>query len=536
MMESHSNQRLEQHSFSHESVRPWAAGRQSMLDWISNDGDDDSPSMSSNLTLLELHDRNDILSEVVPLVWESNQGRSDIEISDKVMALIDELAQNPNRRTSIQLYQIVFSDYYTHFGTWRQLDEKLAASRLLQSALVYQLFRFWLEEAPDSKAVDFALFVLTRTERKPLVGVLLELGRYHPFVSGVASAIHRQYDADEYLLIHLAAQYRGGMRLTVLSRLERVTRPENKKWLLTQGYDSGLYEGGLDYEPCAYYAAVYGDLLKRLKEPHVTPEQLVHYSRMLAIMSRAVGGASSWKTIEDYEHAPEAIRLLFAYIRRTGVASSVLRELSDILYVLTHTRDDDSDEATWEIQDIEPLRMEGRALFEPPWVEESEAGRWLYWERPEPTIDDLRAGELGDFHSILKEVSEADDNDAFSEIVDWAIDFLSLQEAPEVRNARKQELLGERMPGICKGGLAGLTDPNLSTIYGQILLQIVLELKDRKPMGAPLLLAGLNTDYPHLPKAAAAVLVSWPDEDVPEHARELARQVMDNANASDASG
>ena len=87
-----------------------------MHSWLLNDGDGNSPCLSrSNLTLQELHGRTDILSEVIPPVWESNKGHNDTEIPDKIMALIEELAKNPNRRASIQLYQVVFSDYYTHW-------------------------------------------------------------------------------------------------------------------------------------------------------------------------------------------------------------------------------------------------------------------------------------------------------------------------------------------------------------------------------------------------------------------------------------
>jgi hypothetical protein len=136
----------------------------------------------------------------------------------------------------------------------------------------------------------------------------------------------------------------------------------------------------------------------------------------------------------------------------------------------------------------------------------------------------LRGGELLAFHDAVQAARAAravPDDRHLATVVEWAVDYLQLAADPAARDARKRALLAQRMPGVCAGGLAGLTDPDLSSVYGQILLQIAQALQGRPPMGKPILLAALETDYPHLPTLAATVLRGWPDTAVPEEARQF---------------
>lgn len=505
-----------------QDIRPWAPSRNSFVASLLSDEIANESHSHDNLTLEDLHTRTDLLAETVTPVWNTNSGRSDVEISDQVMALLESLQDSPNRAEAIRLYQILFTDYFTHYGTWGRLNEKWQHSDLAESDFIFGLFMDWLLHAPDHEPVDAALFFLARTKKAPPMEFLLDLGIHPRMAVAVAALVARRFNADEDAIIRLASMHKYGARETILSFLRTVDRPENKDWLLTVGYDSGA-----DYHPCGYYAAVHGDLLERLQEPSIDQERLVHYGKILGDMCQAWGGSSSWRSIEDYAEAPQAIGLFFDHVRTSNACRAMAAELRDILYYLNQAVEDadedpdGDDRPPFDVDLLKQLHAEGRALFARPDFTEEETLKFLWWERPDPTIEDLRAEGPPKFHDVLELAKTSSDNQALEQVVAWAIDYLELNSGEAAQRERQQALLDERMPGICTGGLAGVTDPNLGSVYGQILLQMAQALKGRAPMGAELLIAGLRTDYPHLPEVAAEVLREWPANSIPPEAKRL---------------
>lgn len=493
----------------YDQLRPWAHNRKSLRSSILNLEGEEAPSLShSNLSLTELHDRDDILAARVSPIWNTIKGHDDKELSDAIITLLQRLRNTPTQEDSILLYQLFFTSWFTHFGTWRTLEAALGETDLLESDFIYHYFLFWVEEAPDIDPIDSALFILARCQRKVPMEVLRDLGRHHLLVSAVASTIRYHYNADEDALIDLAKLHGYGSRVVVLSNLQTVRNETNKHWLLTEGYESGA-----DYHPCAYYAAVHGDLLGRLREASsVTPEMLTHYGRCLALMCETVGGSPNWVSIDDYQKAPEAITLFFDHVERMALVTPMHRELSDILYYLVEKTGSDYTSLIWDETLLAGLQQRGRRFFLPPWMPEEETLTWLWWERPDPTIEDLKDGDLSVFHDVLESVKDFGSTDELLALVSWATEFLGLNAEPQLREDRKKYLLSERMPGVCTGGIAGLTDPHLSSVYGQILLQTIQALKGKAPMGKALFKAALETDYPHLPMIAAETLEGWPDD------------------------
>jgi len=388
---------------------------------------------------------------------------------------------------------------------------------LAKSPFLFHFFLDWAEEAPDVGPVDAALFFLARTNKKPPMTLMLELGRNRFLAAASASVIAAQYDADEDALIKLAAIHGFGARQRILSFLRIVSHPENKEWLLTKGYDSGA-----EYHPCGYYAAIHGDLLSRLQHPEVTPEMLYHYGYIIADMCQAAGGDSAWKCINDYNDAPEAIGLFFNHVRVQNAARELPSQLSEILWFLhVEQPNDDAKGSMWGAGVSEALYESGRSFFMHPFFDEEEAARWLYWEQAAPTIEDLKERGHSVFYDVLEAAKESADNQDLSAIVSWAIDSLALTGDKDTREVRKNTLLAEPMPGVCSGGIAGLTDPNLGSVYGQVLLQMAQALNGRSPMGLPLLTAALETNYPHLPEVAMETLRQWPQELLPSEVRAI---------------
>lgn len=477
------------------NIVPWAAGRTNRFD-----------SSLATLTLAELEIRADLLSARVTPVWGAIKGHNDIEMANEIVTLLKRLVQEPCREDSIRLYQLFFTDYYTHFGTWNRLDAKWHEFGFAKSEFLYNFFLYWAEKAPDRMPIDAALFFLGRTNAKPPMELLLKLGSSHSLAVGSAAVIVKQYEADESALIRLAALHGFAVRERILSFLVEVKQPENKEWLLTDGYNSGA-----DYHPCGYYAAVHGDLLSRLQADDVSFEMLGHYGRILADMCQAAGGSLTWKTIHDYTDAPETIERFFHLVSDLQAAKSMPSQLRDILrFISNETPQEDGEDTIWDAHQLTKIFSLGRALFSAPYFSRQEIANYLYWEQPPLTIENLQEQGIVVFYDVLELAIKSDDDNNLSDVISWAIDYLHLNAIEEEREQRKIDLLSERMPGVCSGGIAGIQDPGLGSIYGQVLLQIAQALEGYSPLGEPILLAALKTDYPHLPGIAAEMLRQWP--------------------------
>lgn len=511
--------------------QPWRVGRPSGRSRISASEDSGEwirlPSYQGDLS--DVAQLDDVLAARVNPIWEALRGREASEIARRIMELLHDLHHKPTLEAAVQLYQLWLADWVMPWAVWPHLREALSESDLADSLRLHELFVHWASESPDEDAIGASLFMLTHIRRSPPPAPILELGGYRRFVPGVARLVAVHYDADEDLLIGLARRRRLDA-ISVLCHLRSVEKPENREWLLTAGYDSGLYEGGIDYEPAAYFAAVHGRLLERLREAEIAPDHLVHYARIVAIMAQAAGGASSWKTLPDYADGPAVVERLFEHIGRTRQSLTLLRELRDLLCFLYPGRYDAEHMGEyWPPESCQRLYALGRLLFEPPFADDTALSS-LWWEQPKPTLDDVRAGNLAVLDEVLENASDYADESAIADVVAWAIEYLALEADWEAREQRALELTHERMPGPCKGGLAGVTHEGLGSVYGQVLLQVALALRGFSPMGWPLLRASLETDFPHLPAAAASVLEGWPDSAFPPQANAFLRAALERAD------
>ena len=67
------------------------------------------------------------------------------------------------------------------------------------------------------------------------------------------------------------------------------------------------------------------------------------------------------------------------------------------------------------------------------------------------------------------------------------------------------------MPRVHTGGIYGLTEPDLASVYGQLLLQILQALSDFPGSGWPILRAGLRSRIRFHRLTAAEALSGWND-------------------------
>ncbi len=499
--------------FDKVALTPWAVGRESVRDYLNRTQShmrlpyEMSESVQSvyKKSLVEIGNAPDLFAENITPVADDLKGIDDI--AGLTVDLIRDFVDNPVRSKLIQLYQVFFSDWLMPFNMWSKLSSLLKESDIVEREDVYQLFLWWVVEAPDTNPVDFALFMLARTKYQPPLDLLIDFGVSHKFVPGVSSVISMHYEDSEEPLIFLAKHHTGSARQSILRFLKSVEQPENRQWLLAEGYDSQF-----DYEPCAYEAVIHGHLIERLRGETVLLNDLLHYARALEILCDAAGGSSSWYTINDYKEGPEAVDLLIKHVRSHSVPEKLWRSLARVLHFLVDGWKgyDDEESQYWPDDVCKELAIELRALLTLPHIPEEVRLKLLYWEQPEPTISDLESGDLSVFHDVLESaVSEED----LTGVINWAIDYLQLNGDIKTRKARREELNNQTMPGICLGGLAGLTERDLSSVFGQIILQILLKLKKGpvKP-GWPILKQGLNSDQTLLRSIAVEALSQWPDE------------------------
>ena len=138
--------------------------------------------------------------------------------------------------------------------------------------------------------------------------------------------------------------------------------------------------------------------------------------------------------------------------------------------------------------------------------------------RMAPTLSQWKHHECPIDHPVTKSLtphtneSDRTNGDDFPQPVEWAERFLTVHEETEVANARREDLLGQEMPGVRAGGLAGFTGERLSSVYGQVLLQVLLAMRGKARMGDRLVKVGLQSDMPHVPNVAREVVAGCEDE------------------------
>ena len=485
------------------TISPWARGRPGVLAQLEA-GCTQFATGHRTATLEQLALEEGLFAQRVDPVWPTLKQRSPEEITDSVFALLAKVTKEHCLVSSIQLYQIFYTDWYMHYGTWRELAATLDRLAADEAQAIQGYFLFWLEHSPDLQNLDAALFFLKRLPAAIELRILFQLAQVSELVSGVASVLATLPSLDEVqrenALITLAQANFGSNRLSIIGFIERVTDPGNKHWLLTEGYDSGV-----DYHPCAVQAAVLGDMIGSLRANQIDPELLLHHGQCIKIMCDNVGGSPSWAVITDYPDAEEALNLYLSHLSELAEVSEHLPVLKGIYYVLAH--DDDNELLSEDAAEKMRGRLDG--YFSAPSMDLETRRSWLWWERPEPTLDDLISGEITELNKVLGNIVEQKDEEKMQQLVAWATDFLQLDAAPDLARSHKESLLRVEFNGVRTGGLAAVTDPVLKSVYGQLLLQISQALKHFPTLGGRLLQVGTETQCAHLPEVAAETLANW---------------------------
>lgn len=493
-----------------EIIRPWASGRVSIYAWLA---DSERTGLPDDDLWSRVEGEGDQEAPIRrPLPQMAADGRvfgrfvtpcvDELPEETTLAGLVSRLlrdARGGSLDAAVQLYQLFVCQDRMRWAVWPLLHEHFSDQAQAEDLFVFTLFDVWLRESPDREIVDLALFVLTRHRRPPCEEVLRTLGRDWRFASGAASVLATHYAPAEDALIEIGRQHGGNTRHAVLSYLTRVEHPANRRWLLTEAYDLEDY-----YSPAGFPAAIHGRLLDALREHPIEPEMLVHHARMLGGLSSVARGGPRGDSIANYADGPEAVALLLDAVEDEGTPEPFWRPLVDVLYFMETVDEDEA--ALWTPEVTAPLASRLRALLSAPHVRPD----LFWWERRTPTLEDLEAGNL----SVLNTVADAaaDDEDALRALVDWAEDFLSLDEPDDVRTARRAELLVIALDGVRVGGLAGMTDDDLGSVYGQVLLQVLLKLRGRAPMAHRLVRQAVSETMPHVPETAAAILAKWQDD------------------------
>jgi hypothetical protein len=162
----------------------------------------------------------------------------------------------------------------------------------------------------------------------------------------------------------------------------------------------------------------------------------------------------------------------------------------------------------------------GRYLMRPGWPEDLGV-RWSrIYRREQPSVDWLVDGDLTSFHDVLQMATRKRTSNVFSRgrchYFTWTE---MMQRNPDaMRNFNKTA-----MPGACVGGNYGLTEPELHSVYGQVVLQILQSLMNTPGSGWKIIRAGLRSRIRFHKLTEVKALTNWPDRMLnPEVFAELA--------------
>ena len=426
-----------------------------------------------------------------------------------MMELLTEYSTSPSLVCATRLYQLFIDSSRYNGDTCSRLSAALEKHVIAEDPIIRGLLVGWLEQAPDRNVLRMASFILCRHRgAPPPVDLILTLGRSYHLVLPAGALVINRYPSEvaEDVVIGFAKGFDGVTRTSLLEMLTVVRKPENRDWLLTEGYDNGK-----DYDQSAYAAAVLGGLVERLRQPRLGPEALFHHARALSIMGSAFGVVGD---LFDYADGPEAVSLLLDHLESlgAGLPESLEEPLVYIYWTFDCLWDPEAaaQSGPWTPDLAAKVASRARALLDQCGMDPDR----YWWQRPKPTLADLRAGNLTVLHDVVNEA----EGEELEDILAWATEHLQLNAPRAESEARRLALLGNPWKGVALGGLAGVTDPVLKSEYGQVLLQPVLRLRNTGLVaGRPLIRAALDSGVPMLQEIAATVLANWPGQERMDH-------------------
>ena len=283
-----------------------------------------------------------------------------------------------------------------------------------------------------------------KTPISPEIPYLFAL--HDKFSNSACNTIAAWYEDAEDMLIGIAKTHDAWGRVHALDCLKSVVKPENKTWLLREGYKNRVLE-----IYTVYAAAFYGGLIDRLRETEVALDELLDLATILSEMS-STGGPPGVPDLDDYVAGPEACRLLIEHCQRKPLDERLFWHVARIVSFAESGYIDEPDDrpAIW-IDDVRhELSKRGRAYLRlPGWPAELIA-RWSrLYEEEKPSVDWLADGDLTNFDQVLR---AAEKSENLAPVVDWAASFLALDESDSLRAARRSELEEMEMPGVVLRG------------------------------------------------------------------------------------
>jgi hypothetical protein len=426
-----------------------------------------------------------------------------LALAQVLARLIDEIATQPDLVSGIRLYQLIISDWRWHYRTLETLQGLLAAGATFDRSNVYDYFLWLLRTTPDVAPARFALWMLGRTAPAPPLDVIRLFALHELFSAEACRLIASKWVNSEDELIALAKVHSGWGRIHALDCLSSVAKPEHRTWLLREGYKNRVLDAYTDYT-----AAVHGGLAERLGTSELPLNELIDLGTILDGMTfrgprgvdlghYADGPAACRRFIEHCDRQPPDERLFWMVWNLVDFVENPY---------LTDRAEIDELAATWSEDARHGIANRGRRyLSKADWPDKVIAA----WNRRtgRPDVQELD-NDLERFHAVLEDSVTPERLQAIAE---WARRFLHRDRGAGDASRRRIELEGMVMPGIRSGGIFGLTDPQLASVYGQVVLQVLQALRRTPGIGIDMIRVGLESDIRFHRRAAVEALLEWPD-------------------------
>ncbi|WP_017569185.1 hypothetical protein [Nocardiopsis halotolerans] len=192
------------------------------------------------------------------------------------------------------------------------------------------LARWTAEHGTHRDAVKIALALLGLCGDERERDLLVLLGSLDEFALYAAVALRRAVPDPEPDLFRLARRATGWGRIHAVKRLEGVTDPDIRAWLLREGFRNGVMD-----EYLAHFAAVNGGLLEALAGDGaggtVDDALLDGAGGILGAMAVSEGGPAAG--LADY---PDAFDALERYAELLDAAPATLGRLTDLVRIRDH--------------------------------------------------------------------------------------------------------------------------------------------------------------------------------------------------------
>ncbi|MGH2692301.1 MAG: hypothetical protein ACRDHM_07325 [Actinomycetota bacterium] len=167
-----------------------------------------------------------------------------------------------------------------------------------------------VSSSPHRMPVKVGICVLGLCARHEDREILLTLGRHEEFSHYVGVTMTNALPYPEESLWQLAKVVQGWGRVAFIEQLASTQRPEIKAWLLRDGFASSFL-----WTELASIAATTGELARELRADGIDDELYLSAGRIIRELIRSRMSETT-EDVEDYEDAPEAIRLFLQHVAR----------------------------------------------------------------------------------------------------------------------------------------------------------------------------------------------------------------------------